>query len=135
MNKEKKIKILVVDDEQDFRRLLEFWLQTKGYFVVSADNGKSAVEKVKQENPDLVFMDLRMPVMDGIDAIKAIREFNKELPIIVISAYIDVKELGERNVNQLDISGIFYKERDFEECLPLLASVLRTHRKLMKDNH
>ena len=127
----KNIKVLVVDDEADFRRLMTFWLDSKGYSVIVAPNGKSAIKLVKEKKPDIVFMDLKMPVMDGIETIKRIRRFDKEIPIIIISAHID--DPKEKEALLYGISGVFYKGKDFEEeGLPLLESALRTHRKLKK---
>jgi len=125
---DKNIKVLVVDDEEDFRKLLSFWLNSKGYNVLAASDGSSAIQLVKEEKPDVVFMDLRMPVMDGIEAVKRIREFDKEVPIIIISAHLD----DPKEALPYGISGVFYKGKDFSEGLSLLESVLRTHRKLKK---
>jgi len=124
----KKNRILIVDDEKDFRELLKFWLESKGYEVIIAINGQDAIQKTKNQNLDLIFMDLHMPIMDGKETIKQIREFNKDIPIVVISAYIEdakVKEAMEYN-----ISGAFYKGEDFEKGLVLLETVLRRHRGL-----
>ncbi len=124
----KDIKVLVVDDEADFRQLLVFWLQSKGYSVITANDGLSAVGMVKEKCPDIIFMDLRMPVMDGIEAIKNIRAFNRDVPIIIISAYVD--DAKASTAFSYGISGVFYKDKDFEEGLYLLESALRTHKKL-----
>lgn len=127
----KNIKVLVVDDEEDFRRLMTFWLDSKGYSVVVASDGKSAIQLVKDEKPDIVFMDLRMPVMDGVETIKRIRRLDKEVPIIIISAHIG--DLKEKEAMPYGISGVFCKSKDFEEeGLSLLESALRTHKKLKK---
>ncbi|MCX7662096.1 MAG: response regulator [Candidatus Omnitrophica bacterium] len=128
MEDKRKIKVLIVDDEADFRELLKFWLESKGYLVIVASNGQESLEKTKQENPDIIFMDLRMPVMDGVEAIKNIRQFNQDVPIIVISAYVEDPKVKE--VLEYSISGEFYKGEDFEKSLVLLESVLRTHKKL-----
>ena len=76
----------------------------------------------------MVFLDLRMLVMDGADALKKIREFDKDLPVIVITAYVNDTRVGEA-LSQ-GISGVFYKGKDFEKLTPLLESILRTHKKL-----
>ena len=128
MNENKNIRVLVADDEEDFRYLMTFWLQSKGYTVLTATNGKEAVALIKKESPDIVFMDLNMPVMDGVQAIKKIREVDAELPIIVISAYLEDARI--KNINSCDISGVFYKGKDFAQGLSLLETVLRTHKKL-----
>ena len=125
---DKDIKVLVVDDEADFRQLTTVWLESKGYSVISAANGKSAVQLVKEKKPSIIFMDLRMPVMDGSETIKEIRRFNKNVPIIIISAYVDDPKIKE--IASSDISGIFYKSEDFEKGLVLLESVLRRHKRL-----
>jgi DNA-binding response OmpR family regulator len=81
-------KILVVDDEDDLRIIFQKYLEHSGHQVVSVENGKEAVEKVKTERFDLIITDLMMPVMGGFEAIQKIREM-KELPftpIIIISA-------------------------------------------------
>ena len=127
---DKKIQVLLVDDESDFRQLMTFWLESKGYEVITAPEGRTAVEIVKQKAPDLVLLDIRMPLMDGVDTLKKIREFNKELPIILISAYIH--DPKTKDILSYGVSGVFYKAKNFEEMLPLLESALRTHIKLRK---
>jgi CheY-like chemotaxis protein len=123
-------KVLLVDDEADFRRLMTFWLTSKGYSVVTASNGKEAVEMIRENPPDICFLDIRMPIMNGIEALKKLREFNKDLPVIIISAYVD--DPGTDDALSCGISGVFYKGKNFEEVLPLLESALRTHKKLKK---
>ncbi len=125
---EKNIKIVMVDDEADFRQLMTFWLESKGYSIKAASNGQEGVALVQAENPDIIFMDLRMPVMDGAETIRRIREFNKDVPIIIISAYVDDPKIKE--AMPYVISGVFYKGKDFAEGLSLFESVLRTHKKL-----
>jgi two-component system response regulator (stage 0 sporulation protein F) len=127
---EKKNKILLVDDEKDFRDLMTFWLQSRGYLVVTASNGERAVEMARAENPDIIFMDLNMPVMDGTDALKKIREFNKDVPVIIISAFVDDRRAKE--AMRTGISGVFYKGKDFQEGLALLEAALKTHKQLKK---
>jgi two-component system response regulator (stage 0 sporulation protein F) len=126
----KNIRVLVVDDEADFRQLMTYWLESKGYAVLTAADGEAAIQQVKDKKPDVVFMDLRMPVMDGTEAIKKIREFDKDIPIIIISAYVDDPKVKE--AVDYGTSGIFYKGKDFEEGLSLLEVALRTHKQLKK---
>ena len=124
------ITVLVVDDEADFRNLMTFWLESKGYKVIAAADGKSAIELVKQKKADIVFMDLRMPIMDGVDALKNIRTFDADTPIIIISSYIADPKIQEARSHGM--SGVFYKGADFDASLPLLEAVLRTHRNLKR---
>ncbi|MBM3255209.1 MAG: response regulator [Candidatus Omnitrophica bacterium] len=125
---DKKISVLLVDDEIDFTQPMSFWLQSKGYSVIVASDGRKAVEIVKKDSPDVVFMDLNMPGGDGVSAVKDIRAFDKEIPVIIISAYLDNERV--REVGPYGISGVFYKGADFKEGLALLESALRTHKKL-----
>ncbi len=128
---DKGIKILVVDDEADFTQAMAFWFKSKGYTVISAPDGEKAIRMIKEDSPDIVFLDLNMPVMNGFETVKQVRQFSKEIPIIIISAYIDdprVRELGSYG-----ISGVFYKGADFSEGLSMLEVTLRTHKKLKKE--
>jgi CheY-like chemotaxis protein len=109
---ENGIKVLLVDDEEDFRNLLAFWLKSKGYSVITASNGEEAIKLVKTEDPAIIFMDLNMPVMDGADALRKLREFNKEVPVIIISAFVDDRKAKE--AMEQGVSGVFYKGKDFQ---------------------
>jgi CheY-like chemotaxis protein len=82
-------KILVVDDNRDNRDILTFRLQLMGGFeILVASNGKEALELAALARPDLILMDLIMPVMDGYEATRALRqtEWGKNLPIIAVTA-------------------------------------------------
>ena len=84
-----KRKILVAEDYEDAREFMKFLLQGYGYQVVEAADGFEAVECFKTKFPDLVLMDMAMPVMDGIAAAKAIRKLKDGavIPIIAITAH------------------------------------------------
>lgn len=82
-------KILVVEDNEDTREILFHRLQSMGNFeVLLASNGKEALEMATQSRPDLILMDLKMPVMDGWEATKTLRKTNwgKDLPVIALTA-------------------------------------------------
>ena len=91
----KKTTILVADDNKDFSDSIRDLLELEGYQTVGACNGVEAIEVIKKTSPDLVFMDMIMPVMDGLTAIPIIREIAPALPIIVLTALGDEKVLGE----------------------------------------
>ena len=80
-------KILIVDDDEANQYLMQVILEEIGCKFEAALNGQEAVAKVKDGNFDLIFMDLRMPVMNGYDATKAIREFNQAIPILALTAH------------------------------------------------
>lgn len=79
------MKILVVDDEKNLVKGLKFNLENDGYEVECAYNGEEAVNAVRRGGIDLVLLDLMMPVMDGLEACRAIREFSK-VPVIMLTA-------------------------------------------------
>ena len=82
-----QLKVLVVEDVDMSRKYIEEMFKVN--FTIACDsvsNGKEAVDKVKENHYDIIFMDIRMPVMNGLDATKAIRQFNKDVPIVCMSA-------------------------------------------------
>ena len=84
-------KILIVEDEQNQRELYAMELQEEGYEVETASNGREAVEKVQAGNYDLVLMDIRMPEMDGIEALGKIISKEKRVPVVIYTAYSNYK--------------------------------------------
>src|SRR5438045_3540674 len=81
-------KILAVDDERHIIRLVEVNLQRAGYEVVTAYDGREALEKVKSEKPDLVVLDVMMPYMDGFEVLKNLKQdpVTAEIPVIMLTA-------------------------------------------------
>ena len=93
-------KILVVDDEVEICNLFVKVLVEEGYKVNTACNGKEALRKVRKEQPDVVLLDIIMPEMDGVETLAAIKKFNRNIQVIMITAYgtidtvIKTTELG-----------------------------------------
>jgi two-component system alkaline phosphatase synthesis response regulator PhoP/two-component system response regulator VicR len=81
-------KILAVDDERHIVRLVQVNLERQGYLVVTAFDGKEALEKIDSENPDLVVLDVMMPYMDGFEVLQTIRKNpnTRDLPVIMLTA-------------------------------------------------
>jgi len=86
------IKILVVDDEENIRFLFKEELEEEGYQVELASNGFEAIDKVKGTKFDVIVMDIKMPGMDGIQALNEIKNMIKEQPVILCSAYGEFKQ-------------------------------------------
>jgi CheY-like chemotaxis protein len=125
-----EIRVLLVDDEPDYRDLMTFWLKSKGYSVLIASNGEDAVRLCREQSPHIMLLDLNMPSMSGAEVLRRVREFNKDIPAIIISAYVEDRKAKE--AASYGVSGIFYKGKDFQEGLSLLEAALHTHRKLKK---
>jgi CheY-like chemotaxis protein len=85
----KDLKVLLVDDFDDTRLFLRLALEHHGFIVFEADNGETAVQNALREHPDVILMDLTMPLMDGFAATKLIRQNEdfKHVPIIAITAH------------------------------------------------
>ena len=88
-------RILIVDDEEEILELLEYNLKTAGYDIQMAHNGKEAVEATKQFNPDVILMDIMMPVMDGIEACRIIRQELKMSQVFIIFLTARSEEYSE----------------------------------------
>jgi two-component system cell cycle response regulator DivK len=81
--------VMVVEDFEDNRFMMRRLLEMSGYRVVEAVNGQEAVEKARNEHPDLILMDLSLPLLDGLAATRRIREYAelKKVPIVAVSAH------------------------------------------------
>ena len=116
------IKILVADDQRVNQRILEVFLRKEGHTVVLAGNGSEAVELHRREHPDLVLLDIMMPVMDGREAARRINEAAGDIrtPIIFLTAMSDQKtmleglELGDDFISKpIDLAILRAKLRAF----------------------
>ncbi len=116
-------KILIVDDEQSIRTLLEYNLIQAGYETVMAIDGEEAIEKVEQEKPDLILLDLMIPKIDGIEVCKLLRKRHINIPIIMLTAKSE--ELDK--VLGLEIGADDYMTKPFSprEVMARVKAVLR----------
>ena len=101
--------ILIVDDDKDLRRTL-FLLLEKSYQVAEAANGKEALAYLKTRRPRLVLMDVSMPEMSGIDALRAARELDKTLKIIMLTSHQEI-EIAK---SALDSGAVAYVTKPFD---------------------
>ncbi|MFZ3053183.1 MAG: response regulator [Sulfuricurvum sp.] len=116
--------ILVVEDNDINQLVARDLLEFFGLNVSMANNGQEGVEKVKNQSYDLVLMDLQMPIMDGFEATRKIREFNQDIPIIALSAAVmdhDKKLTRDAGMNEH-----LSKPIDMEELQHLLGKYLKT---------
>ncbi|MFN2148532.1 MAG: response regulator transcription factor [Anaerolineales bacterium] len=114
--------ILVVDDEPRYLALVQINLETAGYSVITAMDGQQAVDAVASQKPDIVLLDVMMPVMDGFTACERIREFSS-VPIIILTAKGEERD----RVRGLDAGADDYIVKPFsaQELLARVRAVLR----------
>ncbi|HUL29048.1 MAG TPA: response regulator [Thermodesulfobacteriota bacterium] len=85
-------KILVVDDEEPLRMLYEEALKREGYEVLTACNGKEALAVLEKAKPDLIVLDIMMPVMNGMEALSPVLGKNRDVPIILHTSFPEFRE-------------------------------------------
>ena len=116
--------VLLVEDYEDTRELMKFMLEVMmGHHVIEAVNGQEAVEQAKQERPDIILMDISMPVMDGIEATRLIKKLDgfDDVPIVAITAHSE--EYQEEALNA-GVNEVVCKPVDMDELQPVLSHYL-----------
>ncbi len=88
-------KILVVDDEIDVCDFVKIFFEERGFWVYAALNGNEALSIVRKEKPDLVLLDIKMKTMDGLAALRHIREIDKDLKVIMVTALDEQDKMEE----------------------------------------
>lgn len=122
-------KILVIDDEKDFVRVIKQTLTNEGYEVITAFNGKEALEKVRNEAPNLMILDINMPVIDGYEVCKKLRKdpLYKRLPIIMLTVRKDIED--QVKGMKLGSDEYMIKPFDPEELLLRVKNILQLSEK------
>ena len=117
-------KILVVDDEAQIVRLLSLRLQANNYDVVVAYDGFQCVQMANDENPDLILLDIKMPMGGGIKAFEKLKgnPLTKLIPVIFITAFPSVEI--KKQVLEMGANGFIAKPFDSEELLDKIKSIL-----------
>ena len=90
-----KPRILVIDDEEGVRKSLRMILEYDGYEVSEAATGEEGVKLIEREAPDLVFLDIKMPGMDGLEVLQKVRHLMEAMPVVVISGHGDISTAVE----------------------------------------
>ncbi|MDR0842498.1 MAG: response regulator [Acidobacteriota bacterium] len=106
---EKKVKVLLADDEQHVRQLIKAVLTPLGSEIVAeAQNGNEALARYKELRPDVVLLDVNMPVKDGIAALREIREFDGNASVIMLTSLSDMETIQ----TALELGAIQYIRKD-----------------------
>ena len=95
MDRNEKTKILLIDDEESIRRLLSISLGQKGYQVITAEDGEKGIELFRQERPEIVLTDIKMPDIDGLEVLRQVKALDPEAQVIVITGHGDMESAIE----------------------------------------
>jgi len=118
----KKNKILMVDDETDFVEIMTQRIESWGYQVISASNGKEALDLFTDKKPDVIILDYLMPDINGIDLLKKIRSIDRNVPVLMFSAKAETENV--RDGMDLDIAAFIPKLSPFADTQANLRTAL-----------
>ena len=120
------MKVLIVEDNPDMRELIAFIVKRMGYIAVLANHGKEGVERAIAEKPNLILMDMMMPVMDGWEATRTLRcnPKTKEIPILAVTALLRPHEL--RSCLDAGCNGYVIKPLSFVDLESKIRGLLGT---------
>ena len=113
-------KIMVVDDEENIRFLYKEELMDEGYEVVLAASGQEALDLLRDSKPDLLTLDIKMPEMDGIETLRKIKEIDKELPVVLCTAYGQYKQ----DFSSWASDAYVVKSADLDELKSVIKGIL-----------
>lgn len=113
--------VLIVEDDSDIRDAVASLLERKGFRVRTAEHGAEALDQLEGPPPDVILLDLRMPVMDGAELVRRLRARGCVVPVVVMSAHADLEQLTER----LDVQAVVRKPFDLHELMSALDQALR----------
>lgn len=119
---EEKASILIVDDNINFCKTMSFALRHKGYAVTTANGGLEAIESVRERPFHIIFMDIKMPLMDGVETYKRIKEIRPDAVVIMMTAYA-VEELIQEAL-QKGAYGVVYKPLDMEKAVTIIEEAM-----------
>lgn len=123
MEQDQPRRILVIDDEEDFLELIAFRFRKKGHQVMTAVNCEVGLNLLKASPVDVVFLDMRMPHVDGVETLRRIRQIRQDLPVIVVTAHA-TDEMIQR-ATELGISGVYRKDVNFDDLHRIMEVALK----------
>ncbi len=112
----------MIDDEEDFLELASFQFRKTGHKVMTALNCETGLNLINTIPLDVVFLDMRMPHVDGVETLRRIRQMKKELPVIVVTAHASEEMI--KKVEALGISAVFYKSANMSNLQAVMDKAL-----------
>ena len=128
----KRPRIMVVDDDLSIRTTLEAIIEDAGYEVIGAENGYEAIELAKSAPSDLIFLDINMPGINGVETFREIREVNPETVVVMMTAFA-MAGLVEEALAE-GAHAVMYKPLDVGRLIDTIQSALNTHLVLVVDD-
>ena len=125
-------KMLIVDDEQNIREIIREYAEFEGYETDETDDGMKAVRMAREENYDLIIMDVMMPKLDGYSAVKEIRKFS-DVPVIILSARVE--EYDKLFGFEIGVDDYVTKPFSPKELMARISAVLKRTRPKKKETH
>ena len=117
---------LVVDDSGLNRQIIIEYLHGKNFNILEAEDGKQALEHVATGKPDIILLDLIMPVMDGFETLEELKKIGSEIPVIVITAYL--KDNTYQRCLTLGAKGFLHKPVKMHELFNLISGLIENVR-------
>ena len=115
-------KILIIDDNEDFSKLLGFDLKSKGYDIVIANDGEDGFKKVRTEKPHLILLDIKMPELDGFTFVRMLKsdEAIKKIPVLILTGHEPMRDLFKLE----GVAGYFVKGDDTSALMKSIEVIL-----------
>ncbi|MFP4005637.1 MAG: response regulator [Candidatus Hadarchaeia archaeon] len=128
-------KVMIIDDEQDIRDLVDLTLSREGYDVITAEDGESALEALSKEKPDLVLLDINMPGIDGWETLDRMEKkgITKDVPVMMFT----IEELTFVKMLREDIEGLVgYMEKPFDrsELVDTVTRIIKETKKISEQS-
>src|SRR5215831_14780698 len=121
------VHILVVDDERNIRKNLGMVLEAQGYQVDTTSNGDDALLRIKEGRYDIVFVDIQMPKMDGLELLRYLRGLRPKMPVVILTAYGTV----HRAVEAMKLGAVDFLEKPFDpKAIQLLCKEILEREKV-----
>jgi len=126
-----KKKILVVDDDPIFIDIMQLRLEANNYQVITANSGRDCLERLEEDKPDAIFLDIMMPKMNGIATLSHIRKKNKDIPVFMLTA--SSAETHFVKANKLKAAGFIIKTGDLQKEVKNVTNFLEISERYKSD--
>ncbi len=127
-----KRRVLIVDDEVDFVDLMKIRLEADGYEVITANNGKDALDRFNKDKPAAILLDIMMPELDGLSVLKTIRSQDALLPIFIVTAFSNEERV--KAAGKLNATGFIVKTQDLGKEIKSITAAIDIAEKFKEKN-